>query len=453
MTDIKKKLKGFEIFVSQENDNRLRNSIMLFLQNQGITDIGGGQKRLVVKDGMNHVYKIAWDLRGVEDNMNEVATSARLKQLVNEGKIPASDLQHFALAEMVDGDPFIIRQELAIRFSEFDQFLRYFNTQDKQRPIAHIMSEYISATDVYREQANRISKILSDYFIAADVTITQEPENYGFNPRSNALYLFDLGSVVPILRDSYGNEVERPTCPKCKQKSLIYIPYIMKANMKHDTLTELNGQYGCANPNCSDTIAGKVLNLDGSVHTATEDHTIVQNYILEHPIEFNIMHLIYCYEWKPQQSWNIKSMMDLRQDIMQFVLGASGQLSDQEMAYIWKNYLTRSAANMLRAMPDINDKTSVVYGNSIKNYVQYAQEVLAIVQGYNMGVTQGPILNSLTAMLYLVKLGDALSNTTIYADLVSAPDFVTFQQIMNSVIQGYDVNTLRLLFSHIKGIN
>lgn len=454
MNDIKKALKGFEIFITQDNgleSHQLRNNMIQFLQSRGISDIAGGQKRLVVKDGMNHVYKIAWDFRGIEDNINEVATSERLKQLVSENKIAATDLQLFALAEIVDGDPFIIRQEIGVRFEEFAPYINFYNTQDKSRSEAHIMSEFVTSNSMYVDNYNRISKILSDYFIAADVSISQEPRNYGFNPRSNTLFLFDLGSIVPILRDANGQPTERPMCPHCGQKSMLYVPYMLKPNMKFEALTDLHGMYACGNPSCSHSIQGKHLALDGSTPKEQEDHTVMQNYMFAYPIQFNLLKLVYGFEWIPQQPWAIKSYINLKQDIMQYALGNAGNISDQEIQIIWKNYLTRTAAELLRSLPNIK-AISVVIGNTVRSYAQFYQDVLQTIANYNVGVDKVAVVNAAAGMLYVVRLTKALNSHELYYNLVTAPDFVTFQSYMNQALPGLDVDSLRMLFAHVKGI-
>jgi len=76
-----------------------------------------------------YVYKIACDLNGIQDNINEVACSEKLKELCDQGLINRADLNLFALASIEDGDPFVIKQELGRHYDEDSTFIDFYNKE------------------------------------------------------------------------------------------------------------------------------------------------------------------------------------------------------------------------------------------------------------------------------------------------------------------------------------
>ena len=126
---IKQTLKCFEAELSTHINYQTRERLQAFLTQQGYT-VYGGQKRLVVMDPAGqYVYKIACDLNGIQDNINEVACSEKLKELCDQGLINRADLNLFALASIEDGDPFVIKQELGRHYDEDSTFIDFYNKE------------------------------------------------------------------------------------------------------------------------------------------------------------------------------------------------------------------------------------------------------------------------------------------------------------------------------------
>lgn len=453
MATIKDLLKCFEAELSTSIGYQTREKLINFLTQQGLT-VYGGQKRLVVKDpsGM-YVYKIACDLNGIQDNINEVACSDKLKELADKNIINRTDLTLFALASVEDGDPFVIKQEMAQHYDENAAFLDFYNKENQTKggtkSSADIFPIYVNANERYAGEYNRIIQIISQYFVASDVSISREPRNYGLNFQSGSLVLFDLGSVIPVFTTANG-QLDHPVCPVCHQHTMVYIPFLLGNNLGTDTLMEIGGQYGCTNPSCKNTIANGTATVNTVIPPEVADQNVFNKYFREHMAEVNIMNLLHGYTWLPLSPLNVNSIIDLRNDIYNATRGAINITHNDDMIKIWINYMTRSASIIISSMPELLEIPVAVNG-MYKGYNQFYQEVRMIIISKAPNTFENVIIKHLIAMLYLRALTLQLNRYEMYSDLVSANNLVSFRNAMSRYLQMNDAE-LQILFNTLKGI-
>lgn len=451
--NIKKALKCFEAELSTMINYQTREKLANFLTQQGYT-VYGGQKRLVVMEPTGkYVYKIACDLNGIQDNINEVACSEKLKELTDQGVINRNDLTLFALAEVEDGDPFVIKQEIGGHYDKNAKFMDFYNRENSARggnkSTADIFPIYVNTNELYASQYNRIISILSKYFVASDVSITREPRNYGFNVYSDSLILFDMGSVIPVFSNNY-NQLDHPECPHCHNHSLVYVPFILGKHLNSDVLMDIGGQYGCTNPNCDLNINKGEVVVDVSIPTEIADQNIFNKYFREHMTEVNIMNLIHGYSWLPLNPLAVNSIFDLRNDIYNATRGAINITQDNDMVAIWNNYMTRSSSMLISSMPELLDIPVIMQGG-YKLYTQYYQEIMTYILSRVPQTFDNVIIRHLVSMLYLRGLTLSLNRFDMYAELVEANNFVLFRQVMGKYVNMPE-NEISVLFNALKGV-
>ena len=449
--NIKKMLKCFEAELSTMINYQTREKLANFLTQQGLS-VYGGQKRLVVMEPTGrYVYKIACDLNGIQDNINEVACSEKLKELSEKGLINRTDLTLFALAEVEDGDPFVIRQELGKHYEDDAKFRDFYNRERQVRgdkSSADIFPIYVNNNEIYASQYNRIISILSKYFVASDVSITREPRNYGFNTNADSLILFDMGSVIPVFTNNYG-QLDYPECPHCHQHSLVYVPFILGKNVSSDTLMDIGGQYGCTNPNC-DLAIGSEVNVTVAIPTEVADQNVFNKYFREHMPEVNIMNLIHGFSWLPLNPLNVNSIVELKNDIYNATRGAINVTHEADMIAIWNNYMTRSASITISAIPELLDMPVVMQGG-FKAYSQFYQEMMNFILSRAPQTFDNVIIRHLVSMLYLRALTLQTNRLDMYAELAEANNLIFFRQVMERYIQMPD-QEVAMLFNALKGI-
>jgi hypothetical protein len=451
---IKQTLKCFEAELSTHINYQTRERLQAFLTQQGYT-VYGGQKRLVVMDPAGqYVYKIACDLNGIQDNINEVACSEKLKELCDQGLINRADLNLFALASIEDGDPFVIKQELGRHYDEDSTFIDFYNKENQARggnkSTADIFPIYVNTNEILAGQYNRIVTIISKYFVASDVSITREPRNYGFNPHvASTLVLFDMGSMIPVFKNLQ-NQLDYPVCPKCGNHTMVYVPFVLGKHLSSDTLMDIGGQYGCTNPNCSLSIASGKLDLNVVIPTEVADQNVFNKYFREHMPEVNVMNLIYGYSWLPLNPLAINSIVDLRNDIYNATKGAIVISNDADMTAIWNNYMTRSSSIIISAMPEILDIPVIIQGG-FKVYTQFYQELMQFISSKAPNTFENIVIKHLAAMLYLRSMTVQMGAYDMYAELVEANNLVLFRQAMSRHVSMPE-NEIALLFSTLKGV-
>ena len=453
MQKIKELLKCFEGELSTSINFQTRNKLIEFLTNQGYT-VYGGQKRLVVMDPQGYsVYKIACDLIGIQDNINEVACSERLVELCNEGVITRTDLTLFALASVEDGDPFVIKQEIGNHYDNDATFLDFHNKESAsrggQKSTADTFPLYVNRTARYANEYNRIMTIISNHFVASDVSIAREPRNYGFNPHSNSLVLFDMGSVIPMFKTN--GVYDKPLCPACGQHTMVYTPFLLGNGMTDEKVASLGGIYGCTNPNCKLSIVSGKASLEAQDPVGQADQNVFNKYIREHMFQVNIMNLVHGYTWVPINPLNINNILDLRNDITNGTRGLVNITTDADMIKIWNNYMTRSSSIIISSMPELLE-APVANGQNLKTYSVFAQEIMTYISSKAPNTFKNVVINHLVAMLYLRALTLILGKYQMYADLCNSINYVQFREAMSRYVTVTNEAELQVLFNTLRGV-
>lgn len=455
MRSIKDLLKCFEAELSTAQNYEVRERLHAFLVAQGLV-VYGGQKRLVVFDeSKRYVYKIACDLFGVQDNINEVACSARLQELAQEGVITHSDLGLFMQATVVDGDPFVIRQEAGKLYDEDANFIDFYNQRNQltsgNKSTAQIFPIYVAHNERLSREYGRILEIMSAHFVGSDMSVTREPRNYGFAPNSNGLVLFDMGSIVPAFKNVYG-QYDFPVCPHCGQHTFKYTPFRLNSSLKDDTITDIGGQYGCINTACDLTISkpGGVI-PQVVVNPEQADQNVYGKYMREHMHDVNIMNLIHGYTWMPSNPLEITDMISLRNDIFNTTRGAIDISSAEDMERVWKNYLTRNSSVIISSQQELLSYP-VYNGAVLKTYTQFYGEMVQLLSNTFGNIFSNNVIRHLISMLYLRGVALISQKYDMYAAVVEAKVYVEFRNAISSYISNLAEQDMQLLFTGLKGI-
>ena len=215
-----------------------------------------GQKRVVVEVG-NEVLKLVYSPDGLDDNINDLLTSAALKQLAEGGsksKIDEDDLELFALSEPYDKDPYIIVAPKLTRITESSEFNEWYKENKRQDDYKgmtknSMVGYFIMTNKKHNRNQNRIIEIVSRYMVGSDIYAYKVPENYGLNDNGD-LALLDLGSILPKYKDV---DVD---CSICGRGKKLLVPTAKYNNMDDiDSLMLMKtGIYCCSGENCSDYV-------------------------------------------------------------------------------------------------------------------------------------------------------------------------------------------------------
>lgn len=230
-----------DVFTSHGED--MLQTVVDVIRGTGAQYIRSGQKRVVwsMNDSSNTVYKIPYNLYGIQDNAVEVLFYRVLTELAQNGNINQQDLELFTRTSIVNNDLFKIEAERA-------KFIGSVSVSG-QSIAKTVLSNYDWTNDY-----NRIQEILGEYFVAYDATIYNEPMNFGFINRNgrDRLVLLDAGSILPKV-NLISNCNTRLTCPNCGGELRYRHDIIQAGNMNQIEFgaQARGGVYTCTTPNCS----------------------------------------------------------------------------------------------------------------------------------------------------------------------------------------------------------
>lgn len=414
---IRKSLLQFEIMVG--DSPTLKYQMVEFIRNKMGLKVFAGQKRLVVySEDERHVYKIAYNKTGLQDNLNEVLVSNKLKELANEGVISFQDLRLFALAEMVDNSSFIIKQERVDNFSTNEKFLKEFMNDSDENGRSEFIIEFVKNNSNLSENYNRILQILHKEMVPSDVCIFAEPLNYGLR-ETGELVLLDLGSIVPIVSG------QRPICPKCGQHSLVYLPHYIK----DDVSVDVRDTYVCVNKQCG-------LSTNSEIDIRLADYIVFRDYTIAN--YRNIM-LYNVYSGKTfTPSIKCSNIQEFIYYLREFT---RSEFSQDEIRRLWANYLIHSVSLELQMM-GIDDSYTEHYLPSFDDYYNKYQHGIG---QYRFNCSKH-ISDLMLSLLYIKLLGQ---QTGRYVDLVSAKSYNEFRQVMNQLPIKSSESAIQFLFSNM----
>ena len=385
-------------------------------------EVWSGQKRLVVfdKENPNVVFKIAYSMQGIEDNINEVACSNKLRMLRDQRYITQDDYELFAEAALVNGDPFVIVQQGATNFVQDPDFIRWFQANRGKHASFnenHMFANFVVQDPNLLACANRQQAILAEYFHPSDCTITREPKNFCLRRDSQGrkkLVLIDMGSIIPNL--VRGNYIVRPVCPKCGQ-TRHYVPYMFNPGMTLDEAMNLDGMYLCKNKDCVDYYQN-IKNIPLSYEN--KDSYVFSKYISDN---FELVRGLRAVDGNffiPNT--RISTKMDYLNAVRQ-TLGWSP--SGEKLNDMYRNYMFAAAGFILSAhSAAINEFISqVMRSGQLPTFQNYQAAFCRLLMSRQETVDN--ITNKVAALTYISILTSRDSDVAIF-DILNRPDYSQF---------------------------
>ena len=411
-----------------------------------------GQKRIVSVDQNDRgvVVKFGHEFEGMQGNAFEYICSIHLQNLAQQGLISEDDLNLFAMSELDNFSPLVIRQEYGYEFTkdpDFQRWLKETHPQNEDRPWMFV-SEYIFDTPRLRDDANRIQQILHDFFIASDVHVMQEPKNFALRYVQNGsrtekrLMLIDMDSCFPILVDDQGREI-RPVCPLCSNP-MEYVPNVMKAGMDINALKSQSGVYSCTRPSCANYVYDDIENNGGYTtdYNSIRDNNVFRRYI-EEENQFDVNYLIalYCYSYIPADPvFNIVQYKNaVANELGPEILEAWGQ---EGIYYAYRNFANAMIGHYLSRN---NDETTAVANKLIKSNYDFAGFVDEIQNYVYARVENDPFTLKLIASLYIITL--AGEDVITVFDMLNAQDANELLQAGKGILYDSDIQNVSTMFA------
>ena len=407
-----------------------------------------GQKRIVSVDQNNkdYVVKLAYEGTGIFGNACEYICYVNLVNLRDNELITDDDLLLFAKCNLVNGSPLVVQQEFGseiILDPDFQRWLSEKYPEKEDKPWLYA-SEWIFKEPRLREDANRIQQILSDYFVASDVHVMQEPKNFALRYVRNGgrtekrLMLIDMDSCFPIIND--GEEV-RPICPICGS-DMVYVPNVMKAGQDFRNLENQTGVYTC----CRDTCANNILDIIGENGYATDnydirDNNVFRKYIEEdNPETVQYMLALLCYSYVPLNYCH--NITDYRNE----VLNAWGQeildFWGDGIFYAYNNYQNAMVGTYLSRNSDVilSDMKELLDAK-----VDFHDFASAMGPAVPARVDNDRISRKLLATLYVIGMcGDDVVRC---CDMLGATSVKEFADAAEDIFYDTDMQRISEIFS------
>lgn len=371
-----------------------------------------GQKRLIVMTGGAEVLKIAYDRDGLMDNMNEIICSNRLRELRQQGLISDDDLGLFGLCEPLYGSPFIIQMEAGTNFDEDPDFIEWYrrilgvnsrpNYESDALWFPVYMAENLSLKDDFARQQN----ILAQFFVASDITPTKEPRNETLKTRRGTngqmvkrLFLIDMGSCFPVLKDAAGRDV-RPVCPRCGS-SLINVAYSLPGDINQSNAQDITGKCGCLNPNCE--LYYKNLPT-GMPIPQLEDSAVFTLYQSTHAASVRYMRAVECGYYMP--TYKVMNKQELASAFMNEY--GLQNMDATLLENMWTNYIAKACGNILGCNPELLDLQLQDQYGRLSDYPQYRTQAALLLQ--QLGETLDTIAMRTIGLQYLHAIVNITKN-------------------------------------------
>ncbi|MGL5766492.1 MAG: hypothetical protein ACRCX8_12720 [Sarcina sp.] len=252
-------------------ENKIKNKVVNYMNTWMKLSIGGsyiditetiedsfdvtvkaGQKRTVPFVG-DKILKLVSSKDGLDDNINEILTSEEFVKLNKKGKISDEELEHFAIVEMVDDDPFIIeapRYTIITDWSRFKDWYKEHKDDDCYRGETKntMVSYFLLSQEDLNKQVFKIMNVMSKFTIGSDSTPWKVPENIVVDEDTGKLVFCDMGSVLPKYK---GTDVSCRICQSDKVLLVAKVSY--KSKDQQDNVMRMDtGLYGCKNEDCTD---------------------------------------------------------------------------------------------------------------------------------------------------------------------------------------------------------
>lgn len=428
-----------DVYANQTSKQEMKKFLIERLQLQ----VWSGQKRLVVFDPENPkvVYKIAYSDQGISDNIFEVAWSNKLRLLQQAGQISMDDLQLFGLATMIDGDPFIIQMEAATNYIQDPDFISWYKANRHNFPDFNenqVFAKYVSSDPGLCADHNTIAAILARFSKPSDVTIFKEPKNYCLrrdNSGRKRLILIDMGSVCPnLLRN--GQPVPA-VCSKCGHE-LIYVPYKLDPGIDPGKAQEIDGKYGCRNPECPDFL-GNALNT--VLTPATKDTYVFSQYLFDNRDLVRNLKAVDGAYFMPNR--RIIEVGDYYQEVKR---STGWNPNTIQVNIMFRNYASKVCGDLYAANAQDIKNIPAVQGNRLVSFQQYLSMFNNTLQ--RVGEQIDRMTTRVAALTYVSILTSRDSDLTAF-DVLTQPDFNQFAALISQRYHIDEVNG-RALFNALQ---
>lgn len=421
-----------------------------WIQNNAELNTMVGQKRIVcvAQDNRDTVFKIAYNIDGINGNCYEYISWLHLVNLAKNGHINQEDLNLFAEVELVDGNPLVIRQEFGHSIPLDPDFQGWLSDNyPGEKNVWSRVPEYIFDTPRLREDCNIIQQILSDFFVASDVHVMQEPKNFGiktFRGRSGKeekrLILIDMDQCYPIVVDQQGEIV--PLCPKCGSE-MRYVPNKMSKSVNYADVQLQSGVYSCTRETCTNYLIDKI-DSNGYVNSNndTRDSEVFIKYI-EEDARDRVMEdvAMYCYRYIPVNFCeNINIYKDaVESEVGAFITDYWGNLLpiayNNYANYMVGNYLATNAEEILAVDKELENRDFAGYVNGISEVVPSQSE-------------NDPYSRMLITILYLQNR--CSGDYGRFARIISARDFKEFIELVSPVLVRSDDQYVETMYDWLR---
>jgi hypothetical protein len=410
-----------------------------------------GQKRIVSVDQNNKdfVVKLAYESTGIFGNACEYLCYTNLLNLRDNEQISDDDLLLFAKCELVNGSPLVVRQEFGSEIvldPEFQRWLSEKYPEHEDKPWLYA-SEWIFREPKLREDANRIQQILSDFFVASDVHVMQEPKNFALRyihttggRREKRLMLIDMDSCFPIIND--GEEI-RPVCPICGSE-MVYVPNVMRAGQNFRDIENQTGVYTCTRDTCANNVLDIIAdNGYAADNQDIRDNNVFRKYIEEDNVDMvQYMLTLLCYSYTPLNF--CRTITDYRNEILadwgQEVLDFWGD----RLFYAFNNYQNAMVGTYLAKNSDVILKYMAELMASKCDFADFANGIIETIPAR---VDNDPISKKLIATLYVI--GICADDVVRCCDLLGATTVKEFADAGEDIFYDTDMQNISEIFNWI----
>ncbi len=455
------------------------------LLNLGYT-ISEGQKRLVVdsKEDERYVLKMAFDMRAVRDNMNELVITSYIREIVNglsslDPKHPKyvepDTAQLFPESNLISSTPMVIKQERVMRWDETPEFRQFLlDNAGKYRNEQEARLAFVNSKPRLVKDIDYIQLTLTEC-VAGDVTIFQESENFGFKRINGELRLviLDLGSIVPLIRKNNNREVIYPKCRGCGH-NMVYSPILLRDQPSLENIFNFSeffeGSYTCTNPNCAVHSSNKQRSHELTINE--RDIKIYDEYTLENNSYLRQIYAFYCFYYIPEEEYyKITNINDYHNSLTNHTgirLNTSNGNEEATLIRMYQNFKLFQASsdyitynNELMALIN-NYETFIVNSfnevpeykdpSNLHHFESFITNVSNIVEKNSQNPNISPTAFYLSAMLYLQILEHVSNQRISFVHLASINESYGDLKVVYDTLSNISTNDNTLLATSISNV-
>lgn len=394
-----------------------------------------GQKRVVTEEE-GKIYKMVYNIEGLNDNINSLLVSRKLEALAKSNAITADSFGLFVIMNMVNNDPFIITGEAIERITETVAFQTYKQNNANVPDLVddtnnQLALRYVLQDPVLNRDKTMITAILSKYFVASDLSI----ENFGI--KHGRLVLLDMGSILPLYPKF------APLCECGREKHLIVYSIDYRSPDEVNDGCMYTTRYGCSNENCSHY-------EKGSLHSNTivsSDNVTFNTYMSKVQLgskEYLAERFVYAYTFIPTNQL-VNSFADFRNAV---TTSLGSAIPNDTLMKVYRNVFPYIVSMLLdRHMMTIETLT-----DQYVSKLSFSQYIQVISNKTGVQVAKSPVLRLYLAIKYIVgKCNSTQVGLISIYDLVNTP-WETFYGIIAKITDVKDAKEIKALHSCVTAI-